>query len=124
VIHFYLLSRLWDVSIIQVTAVYLPCRLSVACIMLVTHIDLLSRLPVHPIIRRPVNQKPDVWKVAAELGAWARSCRSAYGSNTNTRFQSFFMLMTVQPSCFASSYSAWVKVPTLVSGNPWAGGRS
>jgi len=37
------------------------------------------------------------------------------------RFQSFFMLMTVQPFCFASSYSAWVKVPTLVSGRPCAG---
>jgi hypothetical protein len=33
------------------------------------------------------------------------------------RFQSFFMLMTVQPCFFASSYSAWVKVPTLVSGS-------
>ena len=37
------------------------------------------------------------------------------------RFQSFFMLMTVQPFFVASSYNAWVKVPTLVSGRPWAG---
>src|SRR5262245_8606231 len=39
----------------------------------------------------------------------------------NTSFQSFFMLITVQPFCFASSYSPWVKVPTLLSCNPWAG---
>ena len=45
----------------------------------------------------------------------------AHGSNAKIRFQSFFMLMTVQPSFFASSYSAWVKAPTLVSGSPWAG---
>jgi hypothetical protein len=29
------------------------------------------------------------------------------------RFQSPFMLMTIQPSFFASSYSACVKVPTF-----------
>jgi hypothetical protein len=28
------------------------------------------------------------------------------------------MEMTTQPRFFASSYSAWVKVPTLVSGSP------
>jgi hypothetical protein len=44
-----------------------------------------------------------------------------HGSNAKMRFQSFFMLMTTQPHCFASSYSACVKVPTLVSGSPWAG---
>ncbi len=44
-----------------------------------------------------------------------------YCSNANMRFQSFFMLMTVQPCFFASSYSAWVKAPTLVSGSPKAG---
>jgi hypothetical protein len=49
---------------------------------------------------------------------------AALTAQTHTRFQPFFMLMTVQPSCFPSSYSAWVKVPTLVSGSPWAGGRS
>jgi len=37
------------------------------------------------------------------------------------RFQSFFMLTTVQPFFLASSYSAWVKVPTLESGSPCAG---
>jgi hypothetical protein len=42
-------------------------------------------------------------------------------SNAKMRFQSFFMLITVQPSFFASSYSACVKVPTLLSGRPWAG---
>jgi hypothetical protein len=42
-------------------------------------------------------------------------------SNAKIRFQSFFMLITVQPSFFASSYSACVKVPTLLSGRPWAG---
>ena len=44
-----------------------------------------------------------------------------YSSKANTRFQSFFILMTVQLFFFASSYSACVKVPTLVSGNPLAG---
>ena len=39
-------------------------------------------------------------------------------SNEKTRFQSFFMLMTVQPFDFASSYSACVNAPTLVSGKP------
>src|SRR5262245_29570427 len=42
-------------------------------------------------------------------------------SNAKMRFQSFFMLITVDPSFFASSYSACVKVPTLLSGRPWAG---
>ena len=42
-------------------------------------------------------------------------------SNEKMVFQSFFMLMTVQPFFFASSYSAWVKVPTLVLGSPCAG---
>ena len=39
----------------------------------------------------------------------------------NTVFQSFFMLITVQPRCFASSISDWLNVPTLVSGRPLAG---
>ena len=42
-------------------------------------------------------------------------------SNAKIRFQSFFMLMIIQPSFFASSYSAWVNVPTFVSGSPLAG---
>jgi hypothetical protein len=42
-------------------------------------------------------------------------------SNAKIFFQSFFMLMTVQPFFFASSYNAWVKVPTLVSRRPCAG---
>ncbi len=42
-------------------------------------------------------------------------------SQENICFQSFFMLMTVQPLALASSYNACVKVPTLVSGNPCAG---
>jgi len=33
------------------------------------------------------------------------------------RFQSFFMLMIDQPCIFAMLYIAWLKVPTLVSGN-------
>ena len=36
-------------------------------------------------------------------------------------FQSFFMLITTQPRCFASSMSACVNVPTFVSGRPLAG---
>jgi hypothetical protein len=42
-------------------------------------------------------------------------------SKVKTRFQSFFMLMTTQPCFVASSYKAWVKVPTLVAGSPSAG---
>jgi hypothetical protein len=55
------------------------------------------------------------------LTYWVSSKGKRYCSNPKTRFQSFFMLMTTQ-SCFvASSYNAWVKVPTLVSGSPCAG---
>jgi hypothetical protein len=36
-------------------------------------------------------------------------------------FQSFFMLITVQPSALAVSSSAWLKVPILLSGSPSAG---
>jgi hypothetical protein len=32
-----------------------------------------------------------------------------YGSKAKMRFQSFFMLVTVQPCFFVWSYSAWVK---------------
>ena len=42
-------------------------------------------------------------------------------SNANTRFQSVFMLTTVQARDFASSMSGWPNVPTLVSGSPFAG---
>ena len=50
----------------------------------------------------------------APCSAWHASCQS----NGNIRFQSFFMLITVHPFFLASSYSACVKAPTLVSGNP------
>ncbi len=44
-----------------------------------------------------------------------------YGySNAKIFFQSFFMLMTVHPFFFASSYSAWLKLPILVGGSPCA----
>ena len=46
---------------------------------------------------------------------------SYYGSNAKMRFQSFFMLTTIQPLFLASSSSSCVKVPTLVSGRPSAG---
>src|SRR5262245_14418183 len=36
-------------------------------------------------------------------------------------FQSFFMLITVQPFFFASSYRAGVTAPTLLLGRPCAG---
>jgi hypothetical protein len=42
-------------------------------------------------------------------------------SNEKMVFQSFFILMIVQPFFFAWSYNAWVKVPTLVLGSPCAG---
>jgi hypothetical protein len=44
-----------------------------------------------------------------------------YFSGENTTFQSFFMLMTVQPLCLAVSMSAWLNVPTEVFGRPLAG---
>jgi hypothetical protein len=36
-------------------------------------------------------------------------------------FQSFFMLMTVQPCFFVSWFNFVAKVPTLLSGGPRAG---
>src|SRR5215468_3214684 len=44
-----------------------------------------------------------------------------HSANEKICFQSFFMLITVQPFFFASSYRACVKVPTLVFGSPCAG---
>ena len=38
----------------------------------------------------------------------------SYCSNAKIFFQSFFMLMTIQPSFCASSQRAWGKAPTLV----------
>ena len=46
---------------------------------------------------------------------------AGYCSKAKIFFQSFFMLMTVQPCFFAMSYISWLKVPTLVSGKPCAG---
>jgi hypothetical protein len=54
-------------------------------------------------------------------GCVLRSIRLPHGSNANARFQSFFMLTTTQSLLLASAISAWVKVPTLVAGSPWAG---
>jgi hypothetical protein len=45
----------------------------------------------------------------------------AHFSNGKIRFQSFFMLITVQPFLFASAIKASEKVPTWVSGRPPAG---
>jgi hypothetical protein len=50
-----------------------------------------------------------------------RPHRPFFYSNAKMRFQSLFMLITVQPRVFASSMSDWGKVPTLVSGSPPAG---
>jgi hypothetical protein len=55
------------------------------------------------------------------MGAIQRQHRRGTYSNAKMRFQSFFMLMMVQPCFFAMSYIAWLKVPTLVFGNPCAG---
>jgi len=42
--------------------------------------------------------------------------------NAKIRFQSFLMLLMIQPIFFASSsYSFWVNVPTFVSGSLCAG---
>lgn len=38
-----------------------------------------------------------------------------FASNANTRFQSFFMLMTIQPFCLASAMSASLNVPIFDS---------
>ena len=46
---------------------------------------------------------------------------SAYFSKEKMRFQSFCMLITTQPSFFASPISASGKLPTWVSGSPPAG---
>jgi len=60
-------------------------------------------------------------RLAFVIGCCDRGlCRLHY-SKAKMRFQSFLMLMTIQPSFFASSYSAWVNVPTFVSGSPCAG---
>ncbi len=42
-------------------------------------------------------------------------------SNAKMRFQSSFMLTTIQPCFLATSYISWLKVPTDVFGNPCAG---
>jgi len=42
--------------------------------------------------------------------------RPAYGLGGKTAFQSFFMLMTIQPCCFASAMRASLKVPIFESG--------
>ena len=56
------------------------------------------------------------------LPLFARRAHSAFRVSPAKRvFQSFFMLITVQPSAFAVSVSAWLKVPTGVSGSPPAG---
>src|SRR6516225_9823369 len=57
---------------------------------------------------------------SVKLGGGVNRCAPSksmwpYSSKAKMRFQSFFMLMTTQPCFAASSYSAWVKVPTLVS---------
>jgi hypothetical protein len=44
----------------------------------------------------------------------------SYWSKEKMPFQSFFMLITVHFFALASSYRAWLKVPTLVSSNPSA----
>jgi len=50
----------------------------------------------------------------------AGSETTAY-SNAKMRFQSSFMLTTIQPCFLAMSYISWLKVPTDVFGNPCAG---
>src|SRR5881394_3663307 len=64
--------------------------------------------------RRSVDDATDHIPTAARR-------RKVHGSNAKIRFQSFFMLMMFQPFLFASSYSAGVKVPTLVLPRPCAG---
>src|SRR5262245_51790338 len=50
---------------------------------------------------------------------WSKASLRAQ-SNAKIRFRSFFMLIMVQAFFFASSNSAGVKVPTLVTGKPCA----
>jgi hypothetical protein len=70
-------------------------------------------------------QRVDGWSVQsvppAEQETWDLFSSPRHSSKAKMRFQSFFMLMAIQPSFFASSKSDWVKVPTLVWGNPFAG---
>src|SRR5262249_7735736 len=84
-----------------------------------------SRVAEHrvpPITRSGHHPRDDEHVLSGDLvcllllSAPSRRSKERYSSNANTRFQSFFMLMTVHPRFFASSYSAWVKMPTRVSG--------
>lgn len=68
--------------------------------------------------RKPVVNEEDAAKVRMIFDRFARP---EPHSDVKMRFQSFFMLMTVQPLCSAVSINAWLNVPTLVSGRPSAG---
>ena len=61
-------------------------------------------------------------KINYALKIWLKAIpeNEGYGHHSQAKifFQSFFILITVQPCFLASSYSPWVEnVPTLVSGS-------
>src|SRR5215831_232607 len=70
--------------------------------------------------RRKLGVSASSPRLARTLLALGATIKAHY-SNGKTRFQSFFMPITFQPFFFASSSSAGVKVPTLLSGRPCAG---
>ncbi len=52
-----------------------------------------------------------VWGTSIGIPADVMPKSAPYGSKAKIRFQSFFMLMTIQPCCFASAMSASLNVP-------------
>ena len=70
--------------------------------------------------RRP-NRIARISPSAAQLVANVGALNLSAHSNAKMRFQSSFMLTTIQPCFFAMSYISWLKVPTDVLGNPCAG---
>ena len=91
-------------------------------------------LTPHPVVERPLSLAPTGLPVcacgSAAIGGFhlalphrrgAGLLSSDFPQKAKIRFQSVFMLITIQPRFFASSCSAWVKLPTRVSGSPCAG---
>ena len=52
-----------------------------------------------------------IWSINVSVSADVMPKSVSYGSKAKIRFQSFFMLMTIQPCCFASAMSASLNVP-------------
>ena len=68
--------------------------------------------PPHRCMR--MQAKPSdmsIWRTNVSVSADVMPKSVPYGSKAKIRFQSFFMLMTTQPCCFASAMSASLNVP-------------